>query len=455
MPNVNYSVTAAVDLSGANNQPNRLVSVGDKTVNGFRLITTNGGSITDNINASPVNYGFNFAVHAANTVAPQAGVGADAWILVGGAGENYGSFNATSTAPVANVYEVTFTTPMPSAAYAVIGQSLDTNPYTISFTEKTATGFKYTISQQNGTLTTAGASFTVFASSTITPTYTWTRNGTTLEPANAGDDLRAAAGTFSADTRVGENTGSSSQNLSSCLLKPSGYAALFKSTTTSDPFITCGVSGAATAFQVSNDGTISNPNITLNADGRVVANTTGSAHQFDRNVTENDTNSVIFFNSNGNGNARIATSGKFVSKATGGTQTWFAGGSTNNDNYEVKNSGGTGCKIVSGQNTWTTLSDERSKTSLVPITGGLEKVKDLRAVTGRYLTDEEGVSRPFLIAQDVQAVLPEAVVEDSEGLNVNYDGIIPLLVSALHDAKDRIEALEAEIQQLKSQSPES
>ena len=224
----------------------------------------------------------------------------------------------------------------------------------------------------------------------------WERNGTTLEPANVGDDVDLGTGDLSA-----------------------------------------------------NSADFGSGNITLNADGRLGANTSGLAHYLDRDIAENDTNSIVFFNSNGTGVARVATSGKFVTLATGGTQTWFAGGSTNNDNYEIKNSGGVGCKIVSGQNTWTTLSDERSKTALEPITGGLEKIRNLRAVTGRYLTDKEGVSRPFLIAQDVQAVLPEAVVEDSEGLNLNYNGVIPLLVSALHDAKDRIEALEAEVQQLK------
>ena len=252
-------------------------------------------------------------------------------------------------------------------------------------------------------------------------------------------NLSAAAGTFTGQVR---GTG----------LR--GYSLYVNDTGTnsgsSDVFRTYDSDGTTIQTRIKANGNLSvgNESITLNADGRVVANTSGNAHAFDRTVAENDTNTVVFFNANGNGNARVAASGKFVSKAIGGTQTWFAGGSTSNNNYEIKNSGGTGCKIVSGQNTWTTLSDERSKTSLVPITGGLEKIKGLRAVTGRYITDEEGVSRPFLIAQDVQAVLPEAVVEDSEGLNLNYDGVIPLLVSALQESKARIEALEAQLTQL-------
>jgi hypothetical protein len=39
----------------------------------------------------------------------------------------------------------------------------------------------------------------------------------------------------------------------------------------------------------------------------------------------------------------------------------------------------------------------------------VNKVLQLRTVIGKYKIDEEGTRRPFLIAQDVQAVLPEAV----------------------------------------------
>ena len=38
---------------------------------------------------------------------------------------------------------------------------------------------------------------------------------------------------------------------------------------------------------------------------------------------------------------------------------------------------------------------------------------------------------------------------DEDPLSLRYTEVIPLLVSALHDAKDRIEALEAEVQALK------
>jgi len=101
-----------------------------------------------------------------------------------------------------------------------------------------------------------------------------------------------------------------------------------------------------------------------------------------------------------------------------------------------------------------TFSDERIKTDLAPIDNGLDKVGTLRAVTGRYIHDDEGVSRSFLIAQDVQQVLPEAVyaeVDEMQTLNLRYTEVIPLLVAALKESKERIEALEAKVAALEAQ----
>jgi hypothetical protein len=99
---------------------------------------------------------------------------------------------------------------------------------------------------------------------------------------------------------------------------------------------------------------------------------------------------------------------------------------------------------------WAAISDERQKDIIEPITNGAEKVASLRAVIGKYKADVEGKRRAFLIAQDVQAVLPEAVdATDPEQLGVAYSDVIPLLVSAIQEQqaiitelKTRIEALE-------------
>lgn len=108
------------------------------------------------------------------------------------------------------------------------------------------------------------------------------------------------------------------------------------------------------------------------------------------------------------------------------------------------NNAGTGVYLAAGNNSWTAASDERLKTDLKPIENAAQKVSTLRAVTGRYIVDEEGVSRSFLIAQDVQAVLPEAVdASDPDKLGVQYTDTIPLLVAAIKELTARLEALEA------------
>jgi hypothetical protein len=105
--------------------------------------------------------------------------------------------------------------------------------------------------------------------------------------------------------------------------------------------------------------------------------------------------------------------------------------------YSGSNSG-TGVQLAAGGTSWGTYSDERIKTGLAPIENALTKVSTLRAVTGRYNTDADTVSRAFLIAQDVQAVLPEAVDEEKDELKtltLKYTEVIPLLVASIKELK--------------------
>jgi hypothetical protein len=112
------------------------------------------------------------------------------------------------------------------------------------------------------------------------------------------------------------------------------------------------------------------------------------------------------------------------------------GPQTSGSAFVVFNTGGAGVYVTSGNTSWTGVSDERLKTDLKPIENALNKVNQLRSVTGRFKTDAEGTSRSFLIAQDVQAVLPEAVdATDPEKLGVQYTEVIPLLVAAIKELK--------------------
>ena len=137
---------------------------------------------------------------------------------------------------------------------------------------------------------------------------------------------------------------------------------------------------------------------------------------------------------------------------TAGNQ-WSCGPTSGNDSFFIYNQSSVGVYLGYGNTSWSSSSDERIKTAIIPFENALEKVCTLRAGTGRYLTDEETVSRSFLIAQDVQAVLPEAVnVQDDEigTLGLQYTDVVPLLVAAIKEQQALIQSLTARITALES-----
>ena len=109
-----------------------------------------------------------------------------------------------------------------------------------------------------------------------------------------------------------------------------------------------------------------------------------------------------------------------------------------------------GVTLANGGTSWGSLSDERKKDIIEPITDATTKVSGLRAVIGKYKTEEDGIRRAMLIAQDVQAVLPEAVTENADGdLILQYTDTIPLLVAAIKEQTALITQLQADVAALK------
>lgn len=115
-----------------------------------------------------------------------------------------------------------------------------------------------------------------------------------------------------------------------------------------------------------------------------------------------------------------------------------------------------GVGLTYGATSWSALSDETQKDIIEPITNGLEKISSLRSVIGKYKTDEISKRRSFLIAQDVEKVLPEAVDSlidiktEMSLLNLRYTDLIPLLVSAIKDLKTITEAQSSRITALET-----
>jgi hypothetical protein len=119
----------------------------------------------------------------------------------------------------------------------------------------------------------------------------------------------------------------------------------------------------------------------------------------------------------------------------------------NNNTFYVLDENTVGVYIGQGSTSWTGLSDERHKDVIEPIENAASKVSSLRAVIGKYKTDEDGVRRSFLIAQDVQAVFPEAVdTTDPDKLGLRYTELIPLLTAAIQEQQALIQDLTARLE---------
>jgi len=113
---------------------------------------------------------------------------------------------------------------------------------------------------------------------------------------------------------------------------------------------------------------------------------------------------------------------------------------------QAQNGGSGGVTLASSGTAWVAVSDERQKENLVPIADAVTKVSNLRSVTGNYIADPDKKSKAFLIAQDVEAVFPEAVDKsDPDVLGLAYTDVIPLLVAAIKEQTVLINSLKARL----------
>ncbi len=90
-------------------------------------------------------------------------------------------------------------------------------------------------------------------------------------------------------------------------------------------------------------------------------------------------------------------------------------------------------------------SDRRFKQNITPIDSALEKVAKLQGVT--FTWDRAAYPRQFfrdgkqmgLIAQDVETIIPEVVLTDTEGYkSITYDKLTAVLIEAVKDMKKQV-----------------
>jgi hypothetical protein len=102
-------------------------------------------------------------------------------------------------------------------------------------------------------------------------------------------------------------------------------------------------------------------------------------------------------------------------------------------------------------------SDERFKTNIQDLSGSLDKVLQLRGVSYDWRISEfpkksfNDKKQIGFIAQDLENVLPELVQEDADGYkSVDYSKVAPILVEAIKEQQDLINAQQKEIARLQS-----
>jgi hypothetical protein len=192
-------------------------------------------------------------------------------------------------------------------------------------------------------------------------------------------------------------------------------------------------SATGNAYIGSSPASVATLSLTGVGGGGYISGGRNSLYLKNTNASGNQSNSFVF------GSAGTANSIEMMNDVN-------ANGTTINQ-LNIFAGGSGGVYLASGGTSWTAVSDERTKDIIEPITDALAKVSTLRTVIGKYKTDAADRRRVFLIAQDVQAVLPEAVTVGTDELNtigLSYADTIPLLVAAIKELKAEIETLKGQ-----------
>ena len=188
------------------------------------------------------------------------------------------------------------------------------------------------------------------------------------------------------------------------------------------------------------------------------ANTTGSFNTFIGDIagiTNIIGNSNTYLGYNARGNAGSSNTTAIGSDAFAncnscvilGRNSDRVGIGTSNPNvaYKLDVTG-----IVNASGGYQQVSDQRYKTNIQPLAGALNKVRQLRGVSYQWqqsaFPEMQFSARPQIgfIAQEAEAVLPEAVTKDSRGhYSMSYTTVIPLLVEAIKEQQQQTEAANA------------
>ena len=213
-----------------------------------------------------------------------------------------------------------------------------------------------------------------------------------------------------------------------------------------------------------NTNTSADNGISLRNEGRIFAATSGNSVAI-LNRTTND-GDIVQFRKSGTtvgsiGTSVAGTSGEFG--IVSNTGQLILGTSANNDHLQFDNDalypnpdnsidlGYSALRYKDGYFSGTvnaanfnTTSDATLKTNVETLTGSLDAVKSLRGVSFDWI--ENGNSEVGVIAQEVEAVLPDVVSTNDQGIkSVKYGNMVALLIEAMKEQQAQIDELKAKL----------
>ena len=357
--------------------------------------------------------------------------GTDGSTLNIGAGGTLGTGAYATIANYALLASPTFTgTPAaPTAAADTNSTQIATTAYVVGQGYLKSTTASTTYQTQSGMssyLTTSSAASTYLTTLSAASTY--------LPLAGGSTSGRVGIGTSSPDTSVMLHVaGRIRSDSDAMVLRSSGdpgttgtaFFSFQSSTGTERGWVGFGNSDATMRVNNGSAGIIISGNgVTTNSSSFQVTGSTGLPAQTSGNV--------VFA-----GGYSSPTSGRmFIGDGTG----WnfyisSRTGSANTDRFTFTDGGN-----FTATGNVTAYSDIRLKTDLQQITGALSKVEQLTGYT--YTRTDSGERQTGLVAQDVQKVLPEAVLQ-GEHLSLAYGNMVGLLVEAVKELSARVKELEA------------
>jgi type II secretory pathway pseudopilin PulG len=113
--------------------------------------------------------------------------------------------------------------------------------------------------------------------------------------------------------------------------------------------------------------------------------------------------------------------------------------------------GGGALTKITAYGAYETTSDRRLKKNFTPLDWQTDLINQIATYTYNYIEDKKSAVHHGVIAQELQKLFPDMVIENSNGyLNVNYPELIPVVIKGLQESNARISNLEKQIEKLEA-----